>query len=70
MQPGRWSRRCFLQSAIAGASAVTLADGIAAQTSSASATGLPTRVLGKTGVRVSILGRGGAHIRQIKEDSE
>ena len=70
MQTSRSSRRHFLQSAIAGASAATLIDGLAAETSSASATGLPTRVLGRTGARVSILGLGGSHIRQIKEDSE
>jgi uncharacterized protein len=38
---------------------------VVAQTSSASATGVPTRVLGRTGVRVSILGVGGSHAGRI-----
>ena len=53
------------------ASAVTLlAQQVLAQTSSASATGMPTRILGRTGVRVSILGIGGWHIGSIKDDNE
>jgi uncharacterized protein len=53
------------------ASAVTLlAQQVIAQTSSASATGMPTRVLGRTGVRVSILGLGGWHIGYVKDDNE
>jgi uncharacterized protein len=53
------------------ASAVTLlAQQVIAQTSSASATGMPTRVLGRTGVRVSIVGLGGWHIGYIKDDAE
>jgi predicted aldo/keto reductase-like oxidoreductase len=61
------SRRNFLQ-----ASAVTaaLAEQVIAQTSSASATGVPTRVLGRTGVRVSIVGLGGWHIGSVKDDDE
>jgi uncharacterized protein len=43
------------------ASLAALAKQVVAQTSSASATGLPTRELGKTGVRVSIIGLGGWH---------
>jgi aryl-alcohol dehydrogenase-like predicted oxidoreductase len=42
---------------------------VLAQTSSSSATGLPTRVLGKTGQRVSIICLGGRHIGRV-EDSE
>ena len=41
-----------------------------AQTSPASATGLPTRVLGRTGQRVSIVCLGGWHIGSVKEDKE
>ena len=52
------------------ASAVTLlAQQVLAQTSSASATGMPTRILGRTGVRVSIRGIGGWHIGSIKDDN-
>lgn len=50
------SRRKFLQG---GATAAALANEVLAQTSTASATGLPTRVLGRTGQRVSILCLGG-----------
>jgi predicted aldo/keto reductase-like oxidoreductase len=60
------TRRGFL-----GALATTaLAEEVVAQTSSASATGLPTRVLGRTDVRVSILGIGGAHAARSKDDGE
>jgi uncharacterized protein len=53
------------------ASAMTLlAQQVIAQTSSASATGMPTRVLGRTGVRVSIVGLGGWHIGYVKDDNE
>jgi uncharacterized protein len=52
------------------ATAVALARRVIAQTSRTSATGIPTRVLGRTGQRVSILGLGGWHIRAIKDDAE
>jgi len=58
------TRREFLQTA---AGTAVLAEEVLAQTSSASAAGLPTRVLGRTGVRVSMLGLGGAHIGRIEE---
>jgi aryl-alcohol dehydrogenase-like predicted oxidoreductase len=61
------SRREFL---VAIAGAAILRDEVIAQTSAASATGLPTRVLGRTGVRVSVLGLGGAHIGRVKDDGE
>jgi len=60
------TRRGFLQSL----SAAAMAEQVVAQTSSASATGMPTRLLGRTGVRVSILGLGGAHAGSSKEESE
>lgn len=60
------SRRQFIQAA----SAALLAQEIVAQTQSASATGMPTRVLGRTGVRVSIIGLGGWHIGSLKDDNE
>jgi len=50
--------------------AALLAQQVIAQTSTASATGMPTRVLGRTGVRVSILGLGGWHIGSVKDDNE
>jgi aryl-alcohol dehydrogenase-like predicted oxidoreductase len=59
------TRREFFQAA---AGAAALAQQVLAQTTGASATGMPTRVLGRTGVRVSILGIGGAHIARMKDD--
>jgi uncharacterized protein len=66
MRNAETTRRQFLGAV--GASA--LAEEVLAQTSSSSATGLPTRVLGRTGVRVSILGIGGAHAGRIKDENE
>jgi hypothetical protein len=48
----------------------TLAEPVLAGTSSVSSTGLPARVLGRTGVRISILYLGGWHIGAIKDDNE
>ena len=48
----------------------TLGQQVIAQTSSASATGLPTRVLGRTNVRVPIIGIGGWHLGAIKEEAD
>jgi aryl-alcohol dehydrogenase-like predicted oxidoreductase len=64
------TRRDFLKQAAAGATLAALAENVIAQTSSASAAGLPTRVLGRTGQRVSILALGGWHIGSIKDDAE
>jgi aryl-alcohol dehydrogenase-like predicted oxidoreductase len=64
------TRREFLRQAAAGAAVAALAESVLAQTSSASATGLPTRVLGRTGQRVSILCLGGWHLGSIKDDAE
>jgi len=66
MEKNRSSRRDFLASLPAAA----LAQEVLAQTRSASATGLPTRVLGRTGQRVSILCLGGWHIGSVKDDAE
>jgi aryl-alcohol dehydrogenase-like predicted oxidoreductase len=60
------TRRDFMRAS----AATLLAQQVVAQTSSASATGMPTRVLGRTGVRVSILGLGGWHIGSVKDDNE
>src|SRR5881397_2700863 len=64
------TRRDFIKQASAGATLAALAEDVLAQTSPASATGLPTRVLGRTGQRVSILALGGWHIGSIKDDAE
>lgn len=64
------SRRKFLQGGARAATAAALASEVLAQTSSASATGLPTRILGRTGQRVSILCLGGWHIGSVKDDNE
>ena len=48
----------------------TLAQQVIAQTSSASATGVPTRVLGRTNVRVPIIGIGGWHLGAIKDQTD
>ena len=61
------TRREFFQAA---AAAALLADQVIAQTSSASATGMPMRVLGRTGVRVSMLGVGGHHIGRPKDEQD
>ena len=56
------TRREFLKHAAAGVTMAALAQDVLASQSAASATGLPTRVLGRTGQRVSILCLGGWHI--------
>ena len=56
---------------VAGLAAVAaLADQLLAQTTPASATGLPTRPLGRTGVSVPIITLGGWHIGAVKDDAE
>jgi predicted aldo/keto reductase-like oxidoreductase len=64
------SRRDFFKQGVAALSVAALAEQVIAQTSSASATGLPTRVLGRTGQRVSILCLGGWHIGAVKDENE
>lgn len=64
------SRRKFLKQAAAGATLAALADAVLAGQSPEGATGLPTRVLGRTEQRVSILCLGGWHIGAIKDDAE
>ncbi len=63
------SRRGFVRGA-AGLSVAALAGRVLAQTSPASAAGIPTRVLGRTGVRVSIIGIGGWHAGAMRDDRE
>lgn len=60
------TRREFLLTAAAAA----IAEDVIAQTRSASATGMPTRPLGKTGQQVSVLALGGWHIGSIKDEAE
>jgi predicted aldo/keto reductase-like oxidoreductase len=68
--PDKTSRRQFMKQATMAGSASALAEQVLAQTSSPSATGMPTRVLGKTGQRVSIACLGGWHIGSLKDDGE
>ncbi len=70
MRDEQVSRRDFFRQGVAGLSVAALAEQVIAQTSSASATGLPTRVLGRTGQRVSILCLGGWHIGAVKDENE
>jgi predicted aldo/keto reductase-like oxidoreductase len=63
------SRREFFQSFLGSALAAALAQDVLAQTQS-SANGLPTRVLGRTKERVSILCLGGWHIGNVKDKQE
>ncbi|HEY6548109.1 MAG TPA: aldo/keto reductase [Vicinamibacteria bacterium] len=64
------SRREFLEQTVATASLAALASAVLAGQDPPGASGLPTRVLGRTGQRVSILGLGGWHIGAIKDDAE
>lgn len=64
------SRRQFIQKTIAATSAVALGEQLLAETSDYSATGVPTRPLGNTGERVSIICMGGWHIRAIRDTNE
>jgi aryl-alcohol dehydrogenase-like predicted oxidoreductase len=70
MRPEQTTRREFLQQAAAAATIAASAADVIASTSQASATGLPTRVLGRTGQRVSILALGGWHIGSVKDEAE
>jgi aryl-alcohol dehydrogenase-like predicted oxidoreductase len=64
------SRRGFLQGGVTASAVAALAESLIAQTSGASSTNVPTRPLGKTGQKVSIIGLGGAHAGGIKDDAE
>ncbi len=63
------NRREFLQASLAAGAALTVA-AAAPGADDASATGLPTRPLGKTGERVSIICLGGWHIGAVKDEKE
>ncbi|HYO84127.1 MAG TPA: aldo/keto reductase [Bryobacteraceae bacterium] len=60
------SRRTFVETA----AAALLSQQLPGQTDSGSASGIPTRPFGRTGVRVSIIGLGGWHIGAVKDDNE
>jgi predicted aldo/keto reductase-like oxidoreductase len=62
------TRRAFLHSSLAAGAALGLAGPGAA--GGAGKAGLPTRPLGKTGERVSILALGGWHIGSVKDEKE
>jgi predicted aldo/keto reductase-like oxidoreductase len=61
------TRREFLQTSLAGATALGLT---AAAAGGQAGQGLPTRPLGKTGEKVSILCLGGWHIGAVKDEQE
>ena len=67
MDTHQTTRREFLSTVAAGVAATALADDAVASQSPATETGLPTRVLGRTGQRVSILCLGGWHIGSIDQ---
>lgn len=64
------TRREFLTQAVAGVTLAALADDILARQQPATATGLPTRRLGRTGQQVSIVCLGGWHIGSVKDPAE
>jgi len=63
------NRREFLHASLAAGAALTLASGGEGADDAASK-GLPTRPLGKTGVRVSIIALGGWHIGAVKDEKD
>jgi aryl-alcohol dehydrogenase-like predicted oxidoreductase len=67
----RTTRREFLfEAAASGVALTALASDVLASQQPAGASGLPTRLLGRTGERVSILCLGGWHIGSVKDPSE
>jgi len=66
---GKKTRREFIQSSVAAATALALGPDPVAQTRDTGA-GVPVRPLGKTGVSVSILCLGGWHIGAVKQKSD
>ncbi|MBN9522244.1 aldo/keto reductase [bacterium] len=67
--PNDETRRDFLQTGVAATAAAALT-GAAAGQQPATATGLPTRPLGRTGVNVSIICLGGWHIGDVRDQNE
>ena len=64
------SRREFMQTALTTATALSLADQALSQTQTTDGQGIPTRPLGNTGERVSILCLGGWHIARATDEAE
>jgi aryl-alcohol dehydrogenase-like predicted oxidoreductase len=65
------SRREFLARTLAGAAAIAaLSDDVLASQQASTATGIPTRRLGRTGQQVSIVSLGGWHIGAVKDPAE
>jgi predicted aldo/keto reductase-like oxidoreductase len=64
------TRREFLQTTLAAGAAAGLAAHLAGAADDANRTGLPTRPLGHTGQKVSILCLGGWHIGSVKDKAE
>ncbi len=64
------TRRSFLQQAAGAATVAALADQVLAETRDGSASGIPTRKLGRTGEQVSILCLGGWHVGAIEDESD
>lgn len=64
------TRREFLQQAAGAATAAALAERVLTGTAIASSNGIPTRELGRTGERVSILCLGGWHAGAAEDDAD
>ncbi len=64
------TRREFLHTAITTTAAASLAESVLAATDNPPGAGIPTRPLGDTGERVSILCLGGWHIARAKDENE
>jgi predicted aldo/keto reductase-like oxidoreductase len=64
------SRRDFVKKTTLGASALALSSELLARTSDWQETGMPTRPLGNTGERVSIICLGGWHIGAVEDKQE
>jgi predicted aldo/keto reductase-like oxidoreductase len=64
------NRRDFLQTSLGATAAVGLAAATSSGADEGNSTGLPTRPLGNTGVRVSIICLGGWHIGAVKDQDE
>jgi aryl-alcohol dehydrogenase-like predicted oxidoreductase len=63
-------REFLLEAAMSSLALSALASDVLASQQPGTATGLPTRVLGRTGERVSILALGGWHIGSVQDPSE
>jgi predicted aldo/keto reductase-like oxidoreductase len=64
------TRREFLQQAAGAATIAALAERVLASTAEASSTGIPTRELGRTGERVSMVCLGGWHVGAVEDEAE